>query len=329
MTDNDLSYIPLHVHSCYSINDGLQNVGDVVKKAAKLGIPAIAVTDYNNMAGFVRFYNACYGAGIKPIMGADIQVKENTKPGDPEKIFTVTLLAMDRVGKQNLYDILSDAWVNTASPDIADVVASVDDLWKYSEGIILLNGFRGDIANFLANDEKEKLQERIDNYLKYYGDRFCFEITRTNREGEGDFEVFALDLCCKYGIAPVATNDTRFMQGPNEVPKDGLTDYYVHDIRVSIQQGCQKGDRENARRYSPEQYLRSPEEMAEIFKDLPEAIINTRRIAERCNVEIELDVPRLPRYDTGDLSTADCLRQKAKEGLEMRLEFLFPDEKER
>lgn len=329
MTDNDLSYIPLHVHSCYSINDGLQNVGDVVKKAAKLGIPAIAVTDYNNMAGFVRFYNACYGAGIKPIMGADIQVKENTKPGDPEKIFTVTLLAMDRVGKQNLYDILSDAWVNTASPDIADVVASVDDLWKYSEGIILLNGFRGDIANFLANDEKEKLQERLDNYLKYYGDRFCFEITRTNREGEGDFEVFALDLCCKYGIAPVATNDTRFMQGPNEVPKDGLTDYYVHDIRVSIQQGCQKGDRENARRYSPEQYLRSPEEMAEIFKDLPEAIINTRRIAERCNVEIELDVPRLPRYDTGDLSTADCLRQKAKEGLEMRLEFLFPDEKER
>ena len=75
--------------------------------------------------------------------------------------------------------------------------------------------------------------------------------------------------------------------------------------------------------------MRSPEEMAELFSDLPEAIINTRRIAERCNVEIELDVPRLPRYDTGELSTADCLRMKAHEGLEKRLEFLFPDEKER
>lgn len=329
MTDNNLSYIPLHVRSCYSINDGLQNVGDIVKKAAKLGIPAIAVTDFNNMSGFVRFYNACYGAGIKPIMGADLQVKEDTKPGDPDRYFTVTLLAMDRQGKQNLYDILSDAWIHTASPDIAVVAAKVEDLWKYSEGLIILNGFRGDLAQFVKEDNKKKLQDRLEHYQKYYGDRFCFEITRTNREGETDFENFALNSCLKYGFVPVATNDTRFLLGPNEVPKDGLTDYYVHDIRVSIQQAVQKGNRENARRYSPEQYLRSPQEMAELFADIPEALTNTRVIAERCNVEIELDHPRLPRYDTGELSTADCLRMKAHEGLEKRLEFLFPDPKVR
>lgn len=329
MTDNNLSYIPLHVRSCYSINDGLQNVGDIVKKAAKLGIPAIAVTDFNNMAGFVRFYNACYAAGIKPIMGADLQVKEDTKPGDPDRYFTVTLLAMDRQGKQNLYDILSDAWIHTASPDIAVVAAKVEDLWKYSEGLIILNGFRGDLAQFVKEDNKKKLQDRLEHYQKYYGDRFCFEITRTNREGETDFENFTLNSCLKYGFVPVATNDTRFLLGPNEVPKDGLTDYYVHDIRVSIQQAVQKGNRENARRYSPEQYLRSPQEMAELFADIPEALTNTRVIAERCNVEIELDHPRLPRYDTGELSTADCLRMKAHEGLEKRLEFLFPDPKMR
>lgn len=329
MTDNNLSYIPLHVRSCYSINDGLQNVGDIVKKAAKLGIPAIAVTDFNNMAGFVRFYNACYTAGIKPIMGADLQVKEDTKPGDPDRYFTVTLLAMDRQGKQNLYDILSDAWIHTASPDIAVVAAKVEDLWKYSEGLIILNGFRSDLAQFVKEDNKKKLQDRLEHYQKYYGDRFCFEITRTNREGETDFENFALNSCLKYGFVPVATNDTRFLLGPNEVPKDGLTDYYVHDIRVSIQQAVQKGNRENARRYSPEQYLRSPQEMAELFADIPEALTNTRVIAERCNVEIELDHPRLPRYDTGELSTADCLRMKAHEGLEKRLEFLFPDPKVR
>ena len=297
MIDRELTYVPLHVHSCYSINDGLQNVGDIVKRASKFHMPAIAVTDYNNMAGFVRFYNACYGAGIKPIMGADLQVKENTKPGDPERIFTVTLLATNRQGKQNLYDILSDAWVNTGSPDITDVVCTVDDLWKYSEGLILLNGFRGDIGAFLREDEKGKIKERLALYQKYYGDRFCFEITRTNREGEGQFEIAALNYCIEYGFCPVATNDTRFLMGPDEVPADGLPDYYVHDIRVSIQQGCSKGSRENARTYSPMQYMRSPEEMAELFSDLPEAIINTRRIAERCNVEIELDVPRLPRYD--------------------------------
>ncbi len=236
---------------------------------------------------------------------------------------------MDRQGKQNLYDILSDAWIHTASPDIAVVAAKVDDLWKYSEGLIMLNGFRGDLAQFVKEDNKKKLQERLEHSQKYYGDRFCFEITRTNREGETDFENFALNSCLKYGFAPVATNDTRFLLGPNEVPKDGLTDYYVHDIRVSIQQAVQKGNRENARRYSPEQYLRSPQEMAELFADIPEALANTRAIAERCNVEIELDHPRLPRYDTGELSTADCLRMKAHEGLEKRLEFLFPDPKVR
>ena len=327
--DKQLSYIPLHVRSCYSINDGLQNVGDIVKKADKLKIPAIAVTDFNNMAGFVRFYNACYGAGIKPIMGADLQVKEDSKPGEKDRIFSVTLLAMNSTGKQNLYDILSAAWLDTGSPDIADVCAKVSDLWKYSEGIIMLNGFRGDIASFLREDNKVKLQERLENYKKYYGDRFCFEITRTNREGEGEFEVAALDLCIKYGFIPVASNDTRFMNGPDDIPADGLTDYYVHDIRVSIQQGVQKGNRDNARNYSPEQYLKSPEQMAELFADLPELLQNTRAVAQRCNVEIELDVPRLPRYDTGDLSTDECLIQKSKEGLEKRLEFLFPDPKER
>ena len=179
MLDQSLAYIPLHLHSCYSINDGLQNVGPIVKQAAKLGFPALAVTDFNNMAGFVRFYSSCKAAGIKPIMGADLQVKENTRPGEPTKIFTVTLLAMDRVGKQNLYDILSDAWINTASPDIDEVACTVSDLAKYSEGIILLNGFRGDIAQFLREDNRKELEERLNFYKKNYPNRFCFEITRT------------------------------------------------------------------------------------------------------------------------------------------------------
>lgn len=329
MTAPSLAYIPLHVRSCYSINDGLQNVGPIVKRAQKLGFPAIAVTDFNNMAGFVRFYSACKSAGIKPIMGADIQIREKVKPGESERLFSLTLLAMDRKGKQNLYDILSVAWVDTASPDIDRVAANLEDLAKYSEGLIVLDGFRGDIAYFLHNEDHKKLNERIEFYKKYFPDRFCFEITRTHREGEGEFETKALDLCLEHGFYPVATNDTRFLSGPEDLPEDGLSDYYVHDIRVSIQKSIQKSSKELARIYSEEQFLRSPEQMEELFKDLPEALANSRAIAERCNVEIELDHPRLPHYDTGEMSTADYLRKASYEGLEKRLEFLYPDPKDR
>ncbi len=327
--DRDLDYIPLHVHSCYSINDGLENVGPIVKRASKLKMPAIAVTDWCNMAGFVRFYNACKGAGIKPIMGADLKIREKTGLGEKERTFWVTLLAMDRVGKQNLYDILSRAWLDTNSPNIADVAATVEDLATYSEGIILLDGFRGDIAAFAEVDDTEAIEKRMAFYQKYYPTRFCFEITRTGRAGESNFEAVALDLCLKYNIPPVASNDTRYLLGPQDTPGDGLTDAYIHSVRVCIQNGVQVGNKDVEREYSDQQYLRSSAEMRELFADIPEALYNTRVIAERCNVDIQLDIPRLPHYDTGDMSTADCLRMEARKGLKKRLEFLYPDEKER
>ncbi len=325
----DLDYIPLHVHSCYSINDGLQNVGAIVKRASKLHIPAIAVTDWCNLAGFVRFYSACKSAGIKPIMGADLKIREPGEIAGEEKFFWVTLLAMDRIGKQNLYDILSRAWLDTNSPNIADVAATVDDLAKYSDGIILLNGFRGDIASYAQIDDHERIDERIAFYKKYYEGRFCFEITRTGRKGEGSFEALALDLCIKYQIPPVASNDTRYLLGPQDTPEDGLSDAYIHRIRVCIQDGVQIGDKNIEREYSDQQFLRSPAQMRELFSDLPEALNNTRKIAERCNVDIQLDIPRLPHYNTGNLTPADCLRMEARKGLKKRLEFLFPDEQER
>lgn len=325
----DLDYIPLHVHSCYSINDGLENVGPIVKRASKLHISAIAVTDWCNLAGFVRFYNTCKSAGIKPIMGADLKIREPSRMAGEDHYFWVTLLAMDRVGKQNLYDILSQAWLKTNSPNIADVAATVDDLAKYSKGIILLNGFRGDIASYAQVDDFESIEERIAFYKKYYDGRFCFEITRTGRNGEAAFECVALDLCLKHNIPPVASNDTRYLLGPQETPEDGLTDAYIHQVRVCIQNGVQIGDKTLEREYSDQQFLRSPTQMRELFADLPEALFNTRVIAQRCNVDIQLDIPRLPHYDTGKLSPAECLRMEARKGLKKRLEFLFPDEKQR
>lgn len=327
-TEEQLSYIPLHLHSDYSIMDGLESVGALVKQATKFKIPALALTDWTNVCGYIKFYSNCLSAGIKPIMGADLIVEEEVEPGVEPYTFNVTILAMDRIGKQNLYDILSESWLRSPG-GVYETHTKLEELARFNEGLILLNGFRGDIATFAAEHNMKKVQERLDFYLKHYKDRFCFEITRTGREGETAFENLALDLCAQHGIAPVATNDTRFLYGDQDVGKDGLTDYMVHDVRVSVQNKCLYNNAKMAKMYSREQYMKSPEQMRQLFHDLPEAIVNTRMIAERCNVELELDVPRLPRYPTGDLTPADCLRQKSYEGLNERLEFLYPDPEER
>lgn len=320
------SYIPLHVHSCYSINDGLQNVGDIVKRAAALHIPALALTDCCNAAGFIRFYEACHKAGIKPILGADLRFYAEPQPGQAREPFMLTLLARDRRGRQNLYDLLSRAWLDSQSPDIDEVMLNLDALKDYGAGLFVLNGFRGDIARLCAAREQQKLQQRLDFYQGIFGQNFCLELTRTERSGEKEFEQAALRLCEQRNIPPVATNDTRFLLGPFDVPQDGFSDYDIHDIRVAIQRSLQHGSDELKREYSAQQYLRSPVEMQELFADLPEALENTRAIAACCNVTLELDHPRLPHYNTGKLSAADYLRQTAHEGLEKRLQFLFPEE---
>lgn len=335
LTEAQLSYIPLHVHSDYSIRDGLESVEAIAKQAAKLKIPAIALTDWTNICGYIKFYTACKNNGIKPIMGADLVVEEpwaaNLTGGsnsEENRTFRVTVLAMDHIGKQNLYDLLSNAWLRSDAGAF-NATTKLSELAYYNKGLILLNGFRGDIARLAADHQDKLLAERLQFYLHYYGDRFCFEITRTNREGESSFENTALNLCMQYHIAPVATNDTCFLYGENSIGEDGISDYQVHDVRVSIQNGCLRGSKEMARLYSKEQYLKTPQEMRILFNDLPEAIINTRMIAERCTVELELDKPRLPRYDTGSLTSAECLREEAHKGLEQRLAFLYPDPKVR
>ena len=324
-------YIPLHIHSDYSIIDGLESVEAIVKRAGKLGIPALAITDQFNICGFIKFFTACQKAGIKPLMGADITVRDRAQ-GERGPFFTLTLLAMDRVGKQNLYDVLSKGWLrlqDKANESESTPWVYLDELFALEQGLIVLNGFRGDLAAFMQNGDEKGLKTRVGEYLQVFGDRFCLEITRTGRRFESEFETQALNLCLEYGIAPVASNDTVFLYGEADTPEDGFSDYQIHDIRVAIQHGVKRGDKEMARRYSKEQYLKSPAEMQELFADLPEALQNTVAIAERCNIDMELDHPRLPHYPTGNLTAAECLRQKAYEGLEERLEFLYPDPKVR
>lgn len=332
LSETQSSYIPLHVHSDYSIRDGLESVEAIAKQAAKMKIPALALTDWTNVCGYIKFYNACRNNGIKPIMGADLIVEEPyanaLSNSEGKNIFRVTVLAMDHVGQQNLYDLLSNAWLR-ADAGAFNAYNKLSELAYYNTGLILLNGFRGDLANLAKEHQEALLNDRLEFYKQYFGDRFCLEITRTKREGEAAFENMALNFCVQHHITPVATNDTCFLYGEQNIGSDGLSDYQVHDVRVSIQNGCLRGNAKLAKIYSKEQYLKSPKEMSLLFSDIPEAIINTRMIAERCNVELELDKPRLPRCKTGNLTPAEKLREESYKGLQERLIKLYHDPAER
>lgn len=319
------AYVPLHVHSDYSVRDGLESVEAIVARARELGLPALALTDWTNVCGYVKFYRACLRAGIKPLLGADVEVDGG---GGAQQRFRLTLLAMDASGRQQLYDLLSRAWLRI-DPREGSPYTTGDDLARHAQGLMVLCGFRSDVAALIRRRDGEGLQRRLDFYQRHFADRFCLELTRTGREGEAEFEAAALELCMSRGICPVATNDTVFLYGPQQAGEDGFSDYDIHDVRVAIGRGVPRHDPEVARTYSAQQYLRSAREMEELFADVPEALDNTRAVAERCNVELMLDVPCLPHYDTGELSAPDFLSRTARSGLEERLAFLFPDPEER
>lgn len=322
---NQLSFIPLHIHSDFSIVDGLESVEKIVKRAKELGYCSLALTDMCNVSGFIRFYNQCLSNGIKPIMGSDIYIYLDDKKSSVHK---VTILAKDNIGVKNLYKIISEAWLKS-DPGEFNATTSIEELAKYHEGLFLLCGFKSDIAKFIYTNQEQKAKDRILFYKKHFAQSFCFEITRTNRAEEKQFEHKAIELAQEFSIPLVASNDTCFLYGPDDVKEDGFSDHDIHHIRVCINRGVKRGDKDILKEYSPEQYLKSPEQMAQLFSSLPIAIENSHKIMESCNIHLQLDKPSLPHYNTGELSAAQCLRQKAYEGLEQRLEFLFKDKQER
>lgn len=164
------------------------------------------------------------------------------------------------------------------------------------------------------------VDECVAFYEEHFPDRYFLELIRTGRPDEESYLHAAVELAEARGLPVVATNDVRFIDS---------SDFDAHEIRVAIHDGFTLDDPKRPRNYSPQQYMRSEEEMCELFADIPEALANTVEIAKRCNVTVRLGEYFLPQFPTGDMSTEDYLVKRAKEGLEERLAFLFPDEEER
>ncbi|WP_075988236.1 DNA polymerase III subunit alpha [Vibrio fluvialis] len=309
---SDPKFIHLRIHSDFSMVDGLSKVPPLVKKVAAMGMPAMALTDFTNLCGLVKFYGTAHGCGIKPIVGADFSVRSD-EFGD--ELTRITVLAKDNVGYKNLTLLISDAYLRGHVQH--QPVIDKEWLLKYAEGLIILSGGKnGEIGRALLKGNQALVEKCVEFYQTHFADNFYLELVRTGRADEESYLHFALELAEQAELPVVATNDVVFIN-PDQ--------FDAHEIRVAIHDGFTLEDPRRPKNYSPQQYLRSEEEMCELFADIPEALENSVEIAKRCNVTVRLGEYFLPAFPTEGMAETEYLVKKSREGLEDRLEFLFPD----
>lgn len=310
------SFVHLRVHSDFSMMDGLNKTKPLLAAVAENNMPAVAITDQMNMCGLVKFYSGAHGLGIKPIIGCDFWVINKHYPEQP---FRLTLLAMNNEGYKQVTLLISKAYLR----GFVAHRAVIDQEWlrEHNEGIIALSGGKeGDLGLGLNGSNKAILQEAVSFYKEVFPDRFYIELIRTGRAGEEDYLHRAVALADTEGLPVVATNEVVFLDKSN---------FDAHEIRVCIHDGYTLDDSRRPKLYSEQQYLRTADEMQELFSDIPEAIENTVEIAKRCNVTVLLGEYFLPQFPTEGMTTEDYLVKVSEIGLEERLAFLFPDEAER
>ncbi|MDE1233435.1 DNA polymerase III subunit alpha [Vibrio aestuarianus] len=305
-------FVHLRVHSDYSMIDGLSKVPPLVKKVAEMGMPAMALTDFTNLCGLVKFYGTAHNCGVKPIIGADFIMQSEEFADELTKL---TVLATNNVGYKNLTLLISEAYLRGH----VQHQPVIDKSWliKYAEGLIVLSGAKnGEIGKALLKGNHALVDKCVAFYQTHFADRFYLELIRTNRADEETYLHFALELAENKQLPVVATNEVVF-----------LTEEFfeAHEIRVAIHDGYTMVDPRRPKNYSPQQYLRSEAEMCELFADIPEALENSVEIAKRCNVTVRLGEYFLPAFPTEGMEETEYLVMKSKQGLEERLEFLFPD----
>ncbi len=311
MTDNVApDFVHLRLHTEFSLVDGLVRIPKLMKRVTELGMPAVAVTDLSNFYGLIKAYKAAQGAGLKLIAGVDLWLED---PADRDKLTSVCLLAMDETGYQNLTLLISRAWREGQYHGQARVQRAWID--ECAEGVLALSGGRlGDVGQLLVNGHVDDARTLLQAWMATFPDRFYLELQRTGRAGEEDYIHAAVELATELGCPVVATNDVRFLSAD---------EFEAHEARVCIGDGRTLDDPRRPRNYSDQQYLRSPEEMAELFEDIPEALENTIEIARRCSVTIRLGEPFLPNFPVPEgMTIEEFLAKLSHDGLTARLQKL-------
>ncbi|MBO6225095.1 MAG: DNA polymerase III subunit alpha, partial [Psychrobacter sp.] len=307
-----MAFVHLGIHSEYSITDSIVRIKPLVKAAAADNQRALALTDLSNLYATVKFYRACLGAGIKPIIGSEVIMdNEDTR---------LTLLAMNNEGYQNITRIVSLGFTEGRADPVnhGTPVIKRRHILEHAAGVIVLLAEKSDVGQALVGSMPEKADELLAEWQAQFHDRLYFAIKRTNRAGEDAFIKAAIQSGAKHNIPIIAHNDVRFLQ---------QDDFDAHEARVCIAGSYVLADPSRPQTYSDEQYLKTQEQMAQRFADIPQVIDNTLRLATRCNVSLTLGINVLPDFPVPEGETIETFfRSESQRGLDHRLDKLFPVE---
>ena len=309
-----MSFVHLRLHTEFSLVDSTIRIKQLMPAVEEAGMPAVAMTDQNNLFGMVKFYRAARAQGLKPLFGVDVLLEDED---DESLLYHMILLCQNNEGYHNVTKLISRSYMKGQKLGIPRVQRSWIE--EFSEGVIALSGAcDGDVGYALLAGNKAQASARLKHWLKVFPDRYYLEIQRTGRTNEDEYLHEVIALATETNTAVVATNDARFL---------AAKDFEAHEARVCIHDGFTLDDKTRPKVYSDQQYLRSADEMIELFVDIPEAIENTIEIAKRCTVELTLGKNYLPEFPIPEgMTEAEYFSQLSKEGLEVRLKELFDTE---
>ena len=308
-----MSFVHLRLHTEYSLVDSTIRIKQLMPAVEAAGMPAVAMTDQNNLFGMVKFYRAARSAGIKPIFGVDVLLVDDE---DNDLTYHMILLCKNDAGYKNVTKLISRAYMEGQKLGLP----RVEKAWikDCSEGVIMLSGGPGgDVGYALLAGNAELAKSRLSEWKSVFPDRYYMELQRTGRKGDDEYLHAAVELAESNNIPVVATNDTRF------ITKD---DFEAHEARVCINSGYTLDDNTRPKVYSEQQYLRTADEMVALFEDIPEAIQNTIEIAKRCNVTLTLGKNYLPEFPIPEgMTEAEFFAVESVKGLEKRYSDIFDE----
>jgi len=282
----------------------------MINQVVERGMGAIALTDMSNLFALVKMFKIATAAGVKPIFGADLWIRHENRP---QNLSRLVLLCQNDAGYLNLKRLISRSFQEGQVADRPTIF--IEWLEGCTDGLFALSaGLEGDVGQAIRAQNTSLAEQYLDDWKVLFPNRFFIELTRTDRPFEEQYIQHAVNLSVEKNLPLVASNDVRFVDS---------SDFDSHEIRVCVCSGFTLDDNRRPKIYSEQQYLRSSEEMTELFKDIPQAIENTVNIAKACNVTIQLGKNYLPEFPVPDGFTTDSyFRSVSEEGLEVRLKFL-------
>ena len=312
-----MAFVHLRTHSEHSVVDGMLRIDDAADAARADGQVALAITDLNNLFGAVQFYQACRGRGVKPILGVDLWMEPEGGDKQPSRLL---LLVQNMQGYLNLCELLARAWTGNAQRTQAWI--KWDWLAELNGGLIALSGADGGVVGMaLLSGDTARARALAQRLAATFDGRFYLELQRAGLPTHEPHVRRAVALAAQLQLPVVATHPVQFLQAE---------DYEAHEARVCIAEGETLANPRRIKRFSAEQYFKTQAQMEALFADLPSAVSNTLRIAQRCNLQLTLGKPKLPNFPIPDgMALEDYFRQLSFDGLEQRLQMLYPDAAER